>query len=135
MSGTGFLFPGIGQSPCSGGVRDAPRGASGQRRLCNEDPIDAGDLDAALGGDESRSAAITGRQSPGRGFRGGSAMLVFIIGVACGIPAAIFMPGFLSDHGSVMLGIVLGAFLFVTIALSMVFVLRQPLWRWLFQRT
>lgn len=97
--------------------------------------MDAGDLDAALGDDDSRSAMLAGTQSPRNRFQGGSAILVFIIGVACGIPAAIFMPGFLSDHGSVVLGIVLGAFLFVTIVLSVAFVLRQPLWRWLFQRT
>ena len=95
--------------------------------------LDGGEPDRGRG--ESRPAVVTGRPSPGNGSRGWSAMLVFVIGVACGIPAAIFMPGFFADHGSVVLGIVLGAFLFITIVLAMVFVFREPLWRWLFQRT
>ncbi|MCY0096072.1 pentapeptide repeat-containing protein [Hoeflea ulvae] len=100
-----------------------------------EDPIDGAEQDAASGNDRGRSTAVTGEASQGRRFHGGSAMIVFVLGVACGVPAAIFMPGFLSEHGSVVLGIVLGAILFVTVVLSLVFVFRQPLWRWLFQRT
>tara|TARA_R110002020_G_scaffold137805_4_gene307446 strand:- start:266 stop:1927 length:1662 start_codon:yes stop_codon:yes gene_type:complete len=97
--------------------------------------MDAGDLDAVLGSDGRRPAPLTDTPSSDSGFVGGSALLVFIIGVACGIPAAIFMPGFISDHGSVVLGIVLGAFLFVTVVLVMVFAFRQQLWRFVFQRT
>ncbi|OCW58619.1 hypothetical protein AWJ14_05630 [Hoeflea olei] len=97
--------------------------------------MDAGDLDAALGDDETGRAAVTVKPARDGGFAGASALLVFVIGLACGIPAAIFMPGFLTDHGSVVLGIVLGAFLFVTVVLSLVFVFRQPLWRWVFKRT
>ena len=119
-----------------GGVTaSAPDRDGGQRQVSNEDPMDAGDLDAAFGDDESRSAALTSKPPQHRRFVGGSALLVFIIGVACGIPAAIFMPGFLTDHGSVVLGIVLGAFLFVTVVLALIFVFRQPLWRWVFKRT
>lgn len=69
------------------------------------------------------------------GARAGLGVLLFVLGVACGIPAAIFMPGFLTDHGSVVLGIVLGAMLFVTVILSLAFVFREPLWRWIFRRT
>jgi len=97
--------------------------------------MDAGDLDAMLGDDERGSPVLNSTPARDWRYRGGSAMLVFIIGVACGIPVAIFMPGFLTDHGSVVLGIVLGAFLFVTVVLSLIFVFRQPLWRWVFQRT
>ncbi|MDP2119497.1 MAG: pentapeptide repeat-containing protein [Hoeflea sp.] len=103
--------------------------------MSHEDPMDASDLDAALGDDPRAPPASQAKPDRDWRYRGGSAMLVFIIGVACGIPVAIFMPGFLTDHGSVVLGIVLGAFFFVTIVLSMIFVFRQPLWRWVFQRT
>ncbi|MBU2484096.1 MAG: pentapeptide repeat-containing protein [Alphaproteobacteria bacterium] len=104
--------------------------------MSNEDPMDAGDLDVALGDDESLSAAKDPRPAAAhRGVRTGWGALVFMLGVACGIPVAIFMPGFLSDHGSVVLGIVLGALLFVLVVLSLIFVFRQPLWRWLFRRT
>ena len=97
--------------------------------------MDAGDLDMALGDDESLVASQP-EQGDGRQqlARGGWGMLVFVLGVACGITAAIFMPGFLTDHGSVVLGIVLGALLFVLVVLSLVFVFRQPLWRWFFRR-
>ncbi|KGF67073.1 hypothetical protein LL06_24355 [Hoeflea sp. BAL378] len=103
--------------------------------MSNEDPMETGDLNAPFRNDPGRPASMTLKPSPASGFFGGSAVLVFIIGVACGIPAAIFMPGFISEHGSVVLGIVLGAFLFVTIVLVLVFLFRQPLWRWLFKRT
>lgn len=98
--------------------------------------MDAGDLDAVLGENESPSALEPVDQTgTGRGARAGWGMLVFVLGVACGIPAAIFMPGFLTDHGSVVLGIVLGALLFTLVVLSLIFVFRQPLWRWVFQRS
>ncbi|MCZ4290040.1 pentapeptide repeat-containing protein [Hoeflea alexandrii] len=102
--------------------------------MSNEDPMDAGDLDMALGDDESLSAAEAPRPAAQRGVRTGWGALVFLLGVASGVPVAIFMPGFLSDHGSVVLGIVLGALLFVLVVLSLIFVFRQPLWRWFFRR-
>ncbi|MEM5474307.1 pentapeptide repeat-containing protein [Hoeflea sp. AS60] len=104
--------------------------------MSNEDPMDAGDLDALLGDDEKASTQASINQSGARrSARAGWGMLVFVLGVACGIPAAIFMPGFLTDHGSVVLGIVLGALLFVLVILSLIFVFRQPLWRWVFKRS
>lgn len=105
--------------------------------MSNEDPMDAGDLNAVLGDNTSRATAEPpmNQSEARRGVRTGWGMLVFVLGVACGVPVAIFMPGFLSDHGSVVLGIVLGALLFALVILSLVFVFRQPLWRWVFQRS
>ena len=110
---------------------------SGWRNVSNEDPMDAGDLNAVLGDNTSRATTEPpmNQSEARRGVRTGWGMLVFVLGVACGVPVAIFMPGFLSDHGSVVLGIVLGALLFALVILSLVFVFRQPLWRWVFQRS
>ena len=97
--------------------------------------MDSVELDAGLD-DEERPSFVEPRKSASqRGARAGWGALVFVLGVACGIPAAIFMPGFLTDHGSVVLGIVLGALLFVLVVLSLIFVFRQPLWRWVFRRS
>ncbi|MDF1609610.1 pentapeptide repeat-containing protein [Hoeflea sp. YIM 152468] len=105
--------------------------------MTGDGDLDAMDLDAVLGDEENSAlkpqASNQARARPA--YRGGTAILVFVLGVACGIPAAIFMPGFLTDHGSVVLGIVLGALLFALVVLSLIFVFRQPLWRWVFQRT
>lgn len=105
--------------------------------MAGNDDLDASDLDAELGDDDGAAMPRFSHSSnEGRGFgRAGWGMLVFVLGVACGVPAAIFMPGFLTDHGSVVLGIILGALLFVLVVLSLVFVFRQPLWRWMFRRT
>lgn len=105
--------------------------------MAGNDDLDASDLDAELGDDDAAAMPRFSHSSnEGRGFgRAGWGMLVFVLGVACGVPAAIFMPGFLTDHGSVVLGIILGALLFVLVVLSLVFVFRQPLWRWMFRRT
>lgn len=100
--------------------------------MSNEDPMDVSDLDAVLD-DADTPPELGGLRQPGT--RTGWGMLVFVLGVACGVPVAIFMPGFLTDHGSVVLGIVLGALLFTLVILSLIFVFRQPLWRWVFQRS
>ena len=111
---------------------DPPSGTIGVVHVSNEDPMDASDLDAVLGDGDIPPGTGGGSQ---RGTRAGWGMLVFVLGIACGVPVAFFMPGFLSDHGSVVLGIVLGALLFTLVILSLIFVFRQPLWRWVFQRT
>lgn len=105
--------------------------------MAGNDDLDASDLDEALGdGDAATMLGDTARQEMQfGGGRAGLGFLIFVLGIACGIPAAIFMPGFLSDHGSVVLGIILGALLFVLVILSLVFVFRQPLWRWMFRRS
>lgn len=105
--------------------------------MAGKDEIDASDLDEVLA-DADTATLLGDRPEPEirfGGARAGLGFLIFVLGIACGIPAAIFMPGFLSDHGSVVLGIILGALLFVLVILSLVFVFRQPLWRWLFRRS
>lgn len=105
--------------------------------MAGKDDFDASDLDAALSDDEDAAGRQleAGKERSRSAGRSGVGFLLFVLGVACGIPAAIFMPGFLSDHGSVVLGIILGALLFVLVILSLVFVFRQPLWRWMFRRS
>lgn len=69
------------------------------------------------------------------GFQTAVTVLVFMIGIACGVPAALFMPTFLSDYGAAVLSIILGAMLFAVILMVMLFIFRAALFRWLFKRS
>jgi len=69
------------------------------------------------------------------GYRAGISFMLFSLGIACGVPAALFMPSFLTDYGTAVLSIVLGALLFATVLMTLVFVFREPIWRILFQRS
>ncbi|MAY63231.1 MAG: hypothetical protein CML29_13565 [Rhizobiales bacterium] len=69
------------------------------------------------------------------GFQTALSLLIFAIGLACGVPAALFMPTFLSDYGAAVLSIILGAMLFAVVLMAILFIFRASLFKWMFKRT
>ncbi len=97
-------------------------------------------IDNPEGGEESVTVVVSSPpETPAderrAGFQTAMIFLVFIIGIACGVPAALFLPTFLSDYGAAVLSIILGAMLFAVILMAMLFIFRAALFRWLFRRS
>lgn len=78
---------------------------------------------------------VTSSASRGGGSHSWIGLFLFCIGIACGVPAALFLPTFLADYGTAVLSIVLGAMLFATVLMVIIFIFREPIWHYLFRRT
>ena len=92
------------------------------------------------GGEESVTVVVSsGPETPDdekrASYQSALIFLVFMIGIACGVPAALFLPTFLSDYGAAVLAIILGAMLFAVILMVILFIFRASLFRWLFRRS
>ncbi|CAN0461672.1 unnamed protein product, partial [Ectocarpus fasciculatus] len=53
-------------------------------------------------------------------YRAGIGLLLFALGIACGLPVAIFLPNLLTGYGQSILSVIMGALLFATILLSII---------------
>jgi uncharacterized protein YjbI with pentapeptide repeats len=97
-------------------------------------------MDNPGGGEENVTVVVsspseTAADERTAGFHTAITFLVFAIGIACGVPAALFLPTFLSDYGAAVLSIILGAMLFAAILMAILFIFRAALFRWLFKRS
>ncbi len=70
----------------------------------------------------------------GASNRAGFGFILFLLGVAVGAPFAVFFPDFLSENGRGIVLLILGAMLFVLLVFAVVFILREPIWRFIFRR-
>ena len=104
------------------------------------DNPDGGPDGGPEGGEENVTVIVSsGPEAPADERRAGLqtalSLLIFAIGLACGVPAALFMPTFLSDYGAAVLSIVLGAMLFAVVLMAILFIFRASLFKWMFKRT
>ncbi|MCR9124392.1 MAG: pentapeptide repeat-containing protein [Phyllobacteriaceae bacterium] len=73
------------------------------------------------------------RYLPRRSFPFG--LVVFVLGFVCGIPIAMFAPSMVADYGQLVITVILSVLFALALILSMVFALRDRIWRWLFRRS
>lgn len=73
------------------------------------------------------------RYLPRRSFPFG--LVVFVLGFVCGIPIAMFAPSMVADYGQLVITVILSVLFALALILSVVFALRDRIWRWLFRRS
>lgn len=104
--------------PCVGGEGDAA--------------VTEPDISEDLPDDRLAGDAAYGRM-PGRSFPFG--LVVFVLGFVCGIPIAMFAPSMVADYGQLVITVILSVLFALALILSVVFALRDRIWRWLFRRS